>query len=342
MAGVTLSGISKTFQDTVTALNPSDLDISDGEFMVLVGPSGCGKSTTLRIIAGLEEPDSGTITIGGRKVNSIEPKDRDIAMVFQNYALYPHMTVRDNLSFGLRMRKISRQDIDKTVADTASILGITELLERKPAALSGGQQQRVALGRAMVREPVVFLLDEPLSNLDAKLRTEMRRELKLLHQRLKTTMIYVTHDQVEAMTLGDRICVMNEGRILQVGHPLDVYNRPADRFTAGFLGTPPINFFEGELLAQLTDNPEVHTAGIRPEDIEITDTGKTPVIRAVVEVTEQLGNEQIVYLRSGSLSLTVKSPSTLELAAGETVECLPDMKKAHLFDKEGKNISVPD
>jgi multiple sugar transport system ATP-binding protein len=247
MAEVTLSDVRKVYQGGVEAVKGVSLDIADGEFVVLVGPSGCGKSTTLRMIAGLEEVSAGTIKIGGRIVNDVHPKDRDIAMVFQNYALYPHMTVYKNMAFALKLRRVPKADIERRVQDAARILGISELLDRKPRALSGGQRQRVAVGRAIVREPKAFLFDEPLSNLDAKLRVTTRAELKALHLRLKTTTVYVTHDQEEAMTLGDRIVVMSQGLIQQAGPPLEVYRRPANRFVAAFIGTPPMNFLNGSL-----------------------------------------------------------------------------------------------
>jgi len=247
MARVLLENITKVFDGNVIAVKEANLDIANKEFMVIVGPSGCGKTTTLRMIAGLEEITKGNISIGDRVVNTIPPKDRDIAMVFQNYALYPHMTVYQNMAFGLKLRKFPKAQIKQQVEETAKMLGIEQLLKRKPKALSGGQRQRVALGRAIVRNPKAFLFDEPLSNLDAKLRVTTRAELKALHHRLQTTSIYVTHDQAEAMTLGDRICVMYDGVIQQVAEPMDVYDRPANRFVAGFLGTPPMNFFDGQI-----------------------------------------------------------------------------------------------
>src|SRR5580658_6767662 len=251
MAQVLLENLSKVFPEKggpgVVAVKRINLQIEDREFMVLVGPSGCGKSTTLRMIAGLEEITEGTVRIGGQVVNDVLPKDRDIAMVFQNYALYPHMTVYENMAFGLKLRKFSKADIDARVREAAAMLGLNAYLARKPKALSGGQRQRVALGRAIVRKPKVFLFDEPLSNLDAKMRVSMRRELSKLHVRLGATMIYVTHDQAEAMTMGDRICVMKDGRILQVDEPLGLYRRPQSLFVAGFIGTPPMNFFRGSL-----------------------------------------------------------------------------------------------
>ena len=250
MASVELSKVSKLFDHNVKAVDAVDILIKDKEFVVLVGPSGCGKSTTLRMIAGLEEISSGEIKIGDRIVNSVAPKDRDIAMVFQNYALYPHMTVYENMAFGLKLRKFPKAEIETRVRDAAEILGIASLLQRKPKALSGGQRQRVAVGRAIVRKPQVFLFDEPLSNLDAKLRIQMRTEISKLHSRLETTMIYVTHDQVEAMTMGDRIVVMRDGRIQQIDTPLNLYHHPQNKFVAGFIGSPAMNFIEGELIRE--------------------------------------------------------------------------------------------
>ena len=247
MASVTLAGVSKGFGLESPAVRDLSLDVADGEFLVLVGPSGCGKSTTLRLVAGLEEPNKGEIFIGGELVNDVSPKDRDVAMVFQNYALYPHMTVFRNMAFGLLLRRYPKEEIRRRVGEAARILNITSLLDRKPKALSGGERQRVAVGRAIVRKPKVFLFDEPLSNLDAKLRVQMRNEISLLHKRLQTTMIYVTHDQMEAMTMGQRIAVMQEGRLLQVDAPLSLYRRPRTLFVAGFIGSPSMNFFPGDL-----------------------------------------------------------------------------------------------
>jgi multiple sugar transport system ATP-binding protein len=310
MANVILSQLHKTYPASgktpeFSAVKGIDLEVRDGEFMVLVGPSGCGKSTTLRMIAGLEEITRGTVSIGGRVVNEVLPKDRDIAMVFQNYALYPHMTVAENMAFGLRLRKMAKSEIDRRVADAAELLGLQDLLHRLPKALSGGQRQRVAVGRAIVRQPKVFLFDEPLSNLDAKMRVSMRTEISRLHDRLGATMIYVTHDQVEAMTMGDRICVMKDGRIMQVDEPLRLYHHPANLYTAGFIGSPPMNFFPGRLSrsgaeltfepdrsdgsptvciavpgiaapaenASGTTHPERVILGVRPEDIQLSPPG---------------------------------------------------------------------
>ncbi|MFH1730157.1 MAG: sn-glycerol-3-phosphate ABC transporter ATP-binding protein UgpC [Planctomycetota bacterium] len=362
MAEVTLDNVTKVYSGDVVAVSDITLHVVDMELLVLVGPSGCGKSTTLRIIAGLEEATRGTVRIGGRVVNDVPPKDRDIAMVFQNYALYPHMTVYKNMAFGLKLRKYPRADIDRRVNETASLLGIQDLLDRKPKALSGGERQRVALGRAIVRQPAAFLFDEPLSNLDAKLRVGMRAELNKLHHRLGTTMIYVTHDQVEAMTLGDRIAVMNDGIIQQLASPLELYDRPENRFVAGFLGTPPMNFLNGRIE---TDNGSVlfnegsarivlpgwakrtiealpgreAVLGARPEDITI---GAGPGdVRARVNVVEPLGDEMIVYLSTDYHDLVCKAPSHQKTAVDDDVGLTFDTGKAHLFDPEtGKNVSL--
>src|SRR2546429_522550 len=317
MAKVTVNHVYKIYPaekgSSVAAVDDVNLEIADREFVVLVGPSGCGKSTTLRMIAGLEEISRGDIYIGERRVNDVAPKDRDIAMVFQNYALYPHMSVFDNMAFGLKLRKYGKAEIKKRVSDAASILGIEELLNRKPKALSGGQRQRVAVGRAIVRQPKVFLFDEPLSNLDAKMRVQMRTEITKLHLRLQATMVYVTHDQIEAMTMGDRIVIMNGGRIMQVGTAMDVYDRPASRFVAGFIGTPPMNFFEGEVqaeglaLAGGVKLPLVRAGlesgrkivlGIRPEHILLRNgREKMAPVPSVIEVVEPLGHRTILTAR---------------------------------------------
>src|SRR5919109_102122 len=327
MAQVLLKDLNKKY-DEVHAVKDVNLHIRDKEFMVLVGPSGCGKSTTLRMVAGLEEITGGEIVIGDRVVNDLPPKDRDIAMVFQNYALYPHMTVYDNMAFGLKMRKFPKAEIAKRVQDAAEILGIQELLKRKPRQLSGGQRQRVAVGRAIVRHPQVFLFDEPLSNLDAKLRVQMRVELKRLHDRLETTAIYVTHDQVEAMTLGDRVVVMKDGWIQQVGEPLELYSRPANKFVAGFIGSPAMNFADvaitgadgamrahnagfgidvpRELAPRLLPYADREViVGIRPEDLRVANGSDPPglCIDAVVEVVEKLGSEILLDLQVGGQSM---------------------------------------
>src|SRR5215211_1013532 len=338
MAQVVLSGINKFYDGAVHAVKDVNLDIRDREFMVFVGPSGCGKTTTLRMIAGLEEISSGDIRIGTQRVNDLAPMDRDIAMVFQNYALYPHMSVFDNMAFGLKMRKFERDEIRKRVQDAAEILGIQDLLKRKPRQLSGGQRQRVALGRAIVRHPQVFLFDEPLSNLDAKLRVQMRVELKKLHQRLGTTAIYVTHDQVEAMTLGDRVVVMKDGLIQQVGEPLELYNNPANKYVAGFIGSPAMNFV-GTMIEEVggavyATNPTMRirvpeqiaarmgphkgkpvTLGIRPEDLHMA-AGADPddlSFDAVVEVAEQLGSEIILDLTAGGSAMVASVEPTVKV-----------------------------
>ncbi len=361
MAKVWLRDVCKRFGGNVVAVRDFDLEIQDREFVVFVGPSGCGKSTTLRMIAGLEDISEGEIYIGERLVNDVAPKDRDIAMVFQNYALYPHMNVYENMAFGLKLRKIPRAEINRRVKETAEILGLSNLLGRKPRELSGGQRQRVALGRAMVRDPQVFLMDEPLSNLDAKLRVQMRTELSKLHQRLQTTTIYVTHDQVEAMTMGDRIVVMKDGLIQQVASPQELYDRPGNMFVASFIGSPAMNFMRGRLteenqrpvfdagtfrvaipggIAQkarpLIGKPVV--LGIRPEDIE-ADPGAVAEypgtkVRTTVEVVEPLGAEVYLYVRSGDHTLTVRTKPHVRVQTGAQMEVVLDTGKMHLFDLE--------
>jgi len=305
MAQVLLDHVTKRFADGVVALDDLSLEIADGEFLILVGPSGCGKTTALRLVAGLERPSSGTITIGDRVVNDVTPRDRDIAMVFQNYALYPHMTAYQNLAFGLKERKTPKPEIERRVREASAILGLDELLKRRPAQLSGGQRQRVAMGRALVREPAAFLLDEPLSNLDAKLRVQMRAELKRIHQRLGITTIYVTHDQVEAMTLGDRIVVMSNGRVQQIGAPQDVYRSPENLFVAGFIGSPPMNLLRGKStdgslvvgdlsLPWSASTPAEVAVGMRPEDLAPAN-GSGPSLAFTVDVVEPLGSEVVVH-----------------------------------------------
>src|SRR6188472_856514 len=321
MATVTFEGVNKVYGD-FHAVKDLNLEIGDGEFMVLVGPSGCGKTTSLRMIAGLEEISSGELRIGDRVVNDVPPKDRDIAMVFQSYALYPHMTVRDNLAFGLKLRKVPKPEIERRVKEAAETIQLQNLLDRKPKELSGGQRQRVALGRAIVREPAVFLMDEPLSNLDAKLRVQTRAEIARLHQRLRTTVVYVTHDQVEAMTMGDRIAVMNFGVLQQVGSPQELYERPVNKFVAGFIGSPAMNFINvtvqhdggktwlknsdvelsvpDRFAANLAGSGDALTAGIRPEHFEVGDAGDNADVakmRATVDVVEFLGNEELIHMR---------------------------------------------
>jgi multiple sugar transport system ATP-binding protein len=345
MATVSLRGLCKRYPGSdLLAVDSVDLDVAHGEFMVLLGPSGCGKSTTLRMIAGLESISGGDLRIDDRRVNDVAAKARDIAMVFQSYALYPHMTVFDNLAFGLRRRDVSGKEIARRVGEVAHTLGLSELLKRKPHALSGGQRQRVALGRAIVRDPKVFLFDEPLSNLDAALRVGMRGELVKLHHRLGVTMIYVTHDQVEAMTMGDRICIMNGGRVVQIGSPLDVYREPVDTFVASFLGSPPANLlharFNGVSLAvgetklplPRREAPEHVILAIRPEDIRIE--APDPHAHAEVLAVEPLGAETIVRVRLPGIptDVLVRGPRTINARAGDRTPIAFDLSAAHLFD----------
>jgi multiple sugar transport system ATP-binding protein len=373
MSKVIIENVYKTYPGDkgreVSAVENVNLTIESEEFMVFVGPSGCGKSTTLRMIAGLEEISKGSIYIDGKKVNDVPPKDRDIAMVFQNYALYPHMTVYKNMAFGLQLRNYPKAEIESRVRDAAQILGLTsEMLERKPKALSGGQRQRVALGRAIVRKPKVFLFDEPLSNLDAKMRVQMRTEISKLHNRLTTTMIYVTHDQVEAMTMGDRICLMKDGRIQQVAEPLGIYNEPANMFVAAFIGNPPMNFFEGTLVekggrlhfseskdkdrgaslflqAHKDHEPKLAAwidkkvaLGIRPEDLEDRAAASKPhpdptqTFSATLEVAESLGAETYFYLTTGTHNFIARSQGQIRERIGQKIELVANMKKAHFFE----------
>ncbi|HTX53625.1 MAG TPA: sn-glycerol-3-phosphate ABC transporter ATP-binding protein UgpC [Candidatus Baltobacteraceae bacterium] len=368
MAKVVIENLLKIFPEKsgpgVRAVNAINLTVEDREFMVLVGPSGCGKSTTLRMIAGLEEIDGGTIAIDGRVVNRVPPKDRDIAMVFQNYALYPHMTVFDNLAFGLKLRHLPRAEIAARVQTAAAQLGLEGCLERKPKALSGGQRQRVALGRAIVRQPKVFLFDEPLSNLDAKMRVSTRTEIAKLHDRLGATMIYVTHDQVEAMTMGDRICVMKDGDIMQVAEPLTLYNQPANLFVAGFIGSPPMNFFKGaveaaggrlifveanatgralrlplpEALARRAAGRagQPLILGLRPEDVHDLTLAKAfdPACAAEVriEVVEPMGAETYLYLQTGAHSFVARVRASDQFDVDRPLPVVFDLAKAHLFD----------
>lgn len=364
MASLSAKGIYKRYPGGVTAVTDFNIEIRDKEFIVLVGPSGCGKSTTLRMIAGLEEISEGELRIGDRIVNDVAPKDRDIAMVFQNYALYPHMTVFDNIAFGLKLRKYPKDQIKKLVEEAARSLDIAHLLDRKPKALSGGQRQRVALGRAIVRDPKVFLLDEPLSNLDAKLRAQMRTEIAKLHNKLGTTFIYVTHDQTEAMTLGDRIVVMKDGYVQQVDSPINLYENPINKFVAGFIGSPMMNFINGKLLyvdgkysveiggsikfyveipsakaddSKLKDyvNKEV-TLGIRPENIHdeemFLSAAKTGIIEADVDVAEMLGAETYLYLTCQGTPITARVSPRSTARPGDTVRLAIDPNKIHLFD----------
>jgi multiple sugar transport system ATP-binding protein len=383
MAEITLNRVDKVYPASrggagFHAVKALDLAINDGEFLVLLGPSGCGKSTTLRMIAGLEEVSDGTISIGGRIVNDVHPKDRDIAMVFQNYALYPHMTVRDNMAFALKMRKIPKPEIVNRVGAVAEMLGLTDMLDRKPAALSGGQRQRVAVGRAIVREPKAFLFDEPLSNLDAKLRGSTRGEIKSLHQRLKTTTVYVTHDQEEAMTLGDRIAIMAGGIIRQHGAPMDLYRAPVDRFVAGFLGTPPMNFLEGRLkidagrpiFLEGSNDPDgrPHTIslphmwadklathagkdlilGIRPQGMELLATaaahpapGDRPTMKLPVSLVEPLGDQMDLTCSTPKHPRIIARVQAGDVRAGQTVTLAIDPGRVHVFEpgEFGRNLS---
>ncbi len=362
MAQVTLTNVQKIYPGGVPAVKDANLVINDREFIVFVGPSGCGKSTTLRMIAGLEEISSGEIRIDGLIVNDVPPKDRDIAMVFQNYALYPHKNVYKNMSFGLEMRRYPKDEIDRRVRDAAEILGITDLLQRRPKALSGGQRQRVAVGRAIVRKPKVFLFDEPLSNLDAKLRIQMRAEISKLHRRLQSTMIYVTHDQVEAMTMGDRIVVMLDGVIQQVDAPLDLYHRPVNKFVATFIGSPPMNMLQGRIEASGDDLSfrmaedafalrlplEYHAAlkpyagkgvylGLRPEDLmdgsgQIEEAGG--MLEALVEMVEPMGSEIYVYLSLAGQPLTARVHALAKPNVGSPYLLQVNTRKLHFFDWE--------
>ncbi|MCI8758187.1 MAG: sn-glycerol-3-phosphate ABC transporter ATP-binding protein UgpC [Oscillospiraceae bacterium] len=373
MAELSLRKVKKVYDNTVVAVQAFDLEIADKEFIVLVGPSGCGKSTTLRMVAGLEDITDGEIYIGGRKVNSVPPKDRDIAMVFQNYALYPHMTVYDNIAYGLKLRKFPKRVIDQKVREAAEILDITELLKRKPKALSGGQRQRVAIGRAIVREPQVFLMDEPLSNLDAKLRNQMRSEILKLRQKVNTTFIYVTHDQTEAMTLGDRIVIMKEGFVQQVGTPQEVFHHPANLFVAGFIGSPQMNTFDARLIrtgdrysvevggatvalspekcrrlaAADAESQEV-VLGIRPEHIALS--GGPGSVPAEVDVSEMMGSAVHIHVRTCGREAVIVVPVSEEaaergedtLAAGTAVGFTFRGSAVHVFDREtGINLEFP-
>ena len=363
MASLSLQHINKTYPNGFQAVKDFNLEIEDKEFIIFVGPSGCGKSTTLRMIAGLEEISGGTLKIGDKVMNDVEPKDRDIAMVFQNYALYPHMTVYDNMAFGLKLRKVPKDQIDKAVREAARILDLEKLLDRKPKALSGGQRQRVAMGRAIVRNPKVFLMDEPLSNLDAKLRVQMRIEISKLHQRLETTIIYVTHDQTEALTLGTRIVVMKDGVVQQVDSPLDLYMRPNNLFVAGFIGSPQMNFIDAKVVVsgsevrlmfgsnsiklpenkakKLIDNgyeDKTVTFGIRPEDIKdeemfISNSPDT-TLEATVKVYEMLGAEVFLYFTIETFDITVRVNPRTTARPGDTIKIALDGSKIHLFDKE--------
>ncbi len=357
MAQIRLSNLCKRYENGFVAVDHINLEIADGEFLVLVGPSGCGKSTTLRMIAGLEEVSSGDIFVGDQRINDLEPGDRDIAMVFQNYALYPHMTVRENMSFGLRMRKTPKAEIEKRVAAATQILSLESLLDRRPKQLSGGQRQRVAVGRAIVRQPKAFLFDEPLSNLDAKLRVQMRTELARLHHQLRTTTVYVTHDQVEAMTLGDRIVVMKDGVIQQIDTPLNVYQFPANRFVAGFIGSPAMNFIDGEISAGVFHAGEVRyplsqpagkagaldqaktlptglaTLGFRPESLTTQDNAPR-LAEVKLEVVEQMGHETIAYFSLAGSSMVARLSGKSPAQPGDRITLHLPVGDWHLFARE--------
>ncbi|MBI3538182.1 MAG: ABC transporter ATP-binding protein [Chloroflexi bacterium] len=360
MANVTYDHVTKKFGE-VTAVNDLNLDIKDKEFLVLVGPSGCGKTTALRLLAGLEDATDGAIKIGDRVVNDVPPKDRDIAMVFQSYALYPHMSVYDNMAFGLKLRKTPKPEIDRRVKQAADILGIGELLDRKPKQLSGGQRQRVALGRAIVREPKVFLMDEPLSNLDAKLRVQTRAEISKMHQRLQTTFIYVTHDQVEAMTMGSRIAVMRDGILQQLDTPQHLYDFPANTFVAGFIGSPAMNFFDATVVGSREEMKLETTGfklpvakdrrdklaaylgknvvlGVRPEDIHdraLAPTGiSSAPVQATVDVLEPMGSEIFLYLLSGKQNYIARVDPRSQARPGASLEVMVNLDRVHLFDKQ--------
>lgn len=363
MSSVQLKNVTKKYPNGFEAVKDFNLDIADKEFIIFVGPSGCGKSTTLRMIAGLEDISGGDLLIDGKRMNDVEPKDRDIAMVFQNYALYPHMTVYDNMAFGLKLRKVPKAEIDKLVHEAARILDLEHLLDRKPKALSGGQRQRVAMGRAIVRNPKVFLMDEPLSNLDAKLRGQMRVEISKLHHRLQTTIIYVTHDQTEAMTLGTRIVVMKDGVVQQVDTPQNLYDRPGNKFVAGFIGAPQMNMIDalvgesnGEITLSFADSTIVVdsnkakalkdggyvgktvTLGIRPEDLHDDEEAiaKNPksVISAEVRVYEMLGAEVLLYFDVADASWTARVNPKTTARTGDKIQVAMDTSKIHVFDKE--------
>ena len=369
MASISLKNINKTYPNGYVAVKDFSLEIADKEFIIFVGPSGCGKSTTLRMIAGLEEITAGELWIGDKLVNDVEPKDRDIAMVFQNYALYPHMSVYDNMAFGLKLRKTPKDQIDKLVQEAAKILGIEPLLDRKPKALSGGQRQRVAMGRAIVRNPKVFLMDEPLSNLDAKLRVQMRIEISKLHQKLQTTIIYVTHDQTEAMTLGTRIVVMKDGLVQQVDTPINLYNQPNNIFVATFIGSPQMNMIEAKVVKSGADVllsfggnsiklPEVKAKkvielgyenktvvfGIRPEDVKdeemFISNSPDSVIEASVKVYELLGAEVYLYFTVDQFDITARVNPRTTARPGDTIKLAFDLAKLHIFDKETEQVII--
>ncbi len=369
MASVKLKNVYKRYEGGVTAVSDFNLDIEDKEFIILVGPSGCGKTTTLRMVAGLEEISDGEVYIGDKLVNDVQPKDRDIAMVFQNYALYPHMTVFDNMAFGLKLRKTPKEDIKKRVHEAAKVLEIEHLLDRKPKALSGGQRQRVALGRAIVRDPKVFLMDEPLSNLDAKLRVQMRLEITKLHQRLNTTFIYVTHDQTEALTMGTRIVVMKDGLVQQVDTPTSLYDKPNNMFVAGFIGSPQMNFINVQIEKR---GEEIHlkynendiklpegkakklegtdyigkevVMGIRPESMHdepaFLESMPDSIVTAKVEVVEMLGSETLLHMFIGDIGCTARVNPRTKTRSGDTIKIAIDTNRVHLFDKETEKTIV--
>ncbi|MFC1667035.1 ABC transporter ATP-binding protein [Candidatus Omnitrophota bacterium] len=367
MAQVSLKNVTKIFPGNVEAVRDVNLGVENKEFLVLVGPSGCGKSTTLRMIAGLEEATEGEIWISNRLVNDVPAKDRNIAMVFQNYALYPHMTVYENMSFALRLRKFPKTEIDSRVKEAAEILGIEKLINRRPRELSGGQRQRVAVGRAIVRKPMVFLFDEPLSNLDAKMRVQMRTELNKLHIKLQATMIYVTHDQTEAMTMGNRIVVMKDGIIHQVADPITLYNNPVNKFVAGFIGSPPMNFIDGKIIKKagrfffdegvftlkiLEDMYEKISPyegkeiifGIRPEDIYdklfVSDASPDNTVKAIVEIVEPMGAEVFLYITAGNSSLIARVGGHDKPEVSQDLDLVFDMSKIHFFNKDNEKIIV--
>ena len=367
MASLSLRNVTKKYPNGFVAVKDFNLEVEDQEFIIFVGPSGCGKSTTLRMIAGLEDISSGELYIDGKLMNDVEPKDRDIAMVFQNYALYPHMSVYDNMAFGLKLRKTPKDEIDRKVHDAAKILDLEHLLDRKPKALSGGQRQRVAMGRAIVRNPKVFLMDEPLSNLDAKLRGQMRVEISKLHQRLETTIIYVTHDQTEAMTLGTRIVVMKDGVVQQVGSPQGLYDNPCNKFVAGFIGTPQMNMIDAQVgksgnevtisfgghTLSLPDEKakkleaagyvgKVVTVGIRPEDLHdeeaFLEANPKSIFDATIRVYEMLGSEVLLYFDIEDTNFTAKVNPRTAARTGDTVKLAMDLGKIHIFDKDTENV----
>lgn len=366
MAHVKLDNVSKIYDGNTKAVKDVSFEIKDKEFMVLVGPSGCGKSTTLRMIAGLEDISEGELYIDGKQVNDLPPKDRDIAMVFQNYALYPHMTVYDNMAFGLKLRKYSKQEIEERVSHAAKILGLEDYLQRKPKALSGGQRQRVAVGRAIVRKPKVFLFDEPLSNLDAKLRIQMRTEISKLHHQLEATIIYVTHDQTEAMTMGDRIVLMKDGEIDQIDTPMNLYNNPVNKFVASFIGSPSMNFVEGRIIEsqglrfksnnndleldievkrqQLRDYIDKQVIlGLRAKDIhdfQSWEKAKKPHFDPEIEVVEPVGNEIFIYFDIDGIQIVGRLPSDIKVTIGQNLSLAFDIEKLHFFDTDTEKAIV--